>query len=926
MRILSVIVRNYRVHRELTVVFKGPLTLIGGPNESGKSTLIEALHRAFFMRAKTTGDAQKSMVSTCWHGAPEVTVRFEAAGAEYTLTKRFSGANGTTRLAKEAGANWAGDEAEQELAGLLKAGQVGKGRGLNERLSDQWSHLWAWQGEGGRNPADYATRQKTDLIQRLQQTGAGALQSDLDARISARFAQAVAAIFTSSDKPKAGSDLEKAEKEWAEAVEAERRAAERLASLQEQVRNFHEATQELAQLGKELRELDDQRTRVEAKLVQVEQLRRLESEQLRELTSAQASHAQRKQQEMTILAARQSLAGLRSALTPKTEELTTRSAAFEKVQGTASQASRSLDLASEKTRSSRLRRDLAAAWVRRGEREARLKEVESREAQVLSQQARLRHLHDDLAAVPDVSVPKLKKLEELERQLREGEAGLRAMAAGIEILTATVPVRAGDQVLAPGQSHVLTETTELIVGDECRLKISPGGGTTLERTRVEVSEFRSTLREQLDELGLPTVAAAQEAVLRRKELLGDIRKAKESLQTFKADELDHDLTQARSDLAAAKAGLERRTQTLPGAAPPETQDRGAWLRSEERALELAEREEAESKQIRDGAGQALAHAVEALQALRAQIDKDTRELERVRAQLDLLLETHGDDTTRAKALSDTAHAEQLALATLNGTRAKLQELQPDLLDHDHARLKRATEQKTEAKAQAERRRFLAEAALRFDGAENPQETHALAVARRCSAEKSRAGHRRKAEALRLLDGLYREQQQALAGEFTRPLAERISAYLRCLFGPSARAVMTLTPDGFTGLALVRPAERAGPGDFDTLSGGAKEQLAAAVRLAMAEILAPAHDGCLPVVLDDAFAYSDPERVQTLQRMLDLAARNGLQLIVLTCNPSDYATLGAQQIMLRPETADPEAPLATADVPDGGSVRMPEPPG
>ena len=83
-----------------------------------------------------------------------------------------------------------------------------------------------------------------------------------------------------------------------------------------------------------------------------------------------------------------------------------------------------------------------------------------------------------------------------------------------------------------------------------------------------------------------------------------------------------------------------------------------------------------------------------------------------------------------------------------------------------------------------------------------------------------------------------------------------------------------------------------------LSGGAKEQTAAAVRLAMAEVLAGDYGGRLPVVFDDAFAYSDPERVNQLQRMLDLAATRGLQVIVLTCNPADYASLGARTIMLK----------------------------
>jgi hypothetical protein len=39
-------------------------------------------------------------------------------------------------------------------------------------------------------------------------------------------------------------------------------------------------------------------------------------------------------------------------------------------------------------------------------------------------------------------------------------------------------------------------------------------------------------------------------------------------------------------------------------------------------------------------------------------------------------------------------------------------------------------------------------------------------------------------------------------------------------------------------------------------------------------------------------------------MLDLGASRGLQIIVLSCNPADYAALGARQVNLK--SAPPEA--------------------
>jgi len=150
--------------------------------------------------------------------------------------------------------------------------------------------------------------------------------------------------------------------------------------------------------------------------------------------------------------------------------------------------------------------------------------------------------------------------------------------------------------------------------------------------------------------------------------------------------------------------------------------------------------------------------------------------------------------------------------------------------------------------------------------------------------------------------MFLDEQRALSDRFTRPLADKISEYLQSLFGSGARANVVLAENSFGGLQLIRPVQGGGALPFETLSGGAREQVAAAMRLAMAEVLAADHGGCLPVVFDDAFAYSDPNRVQTLQRMLDLAATHGLQIIVLTCNPSDYSALGARSITVQSERA------------------------
>jgi DNA repair exonuclease SbcCD ATPase subunit len=333
-------------------------------------------------------------------------------------------------------------------------------------------------------------------------------------------------------------------------------------------------------------------------------------------------------------------------------------------------------------------------------------------------------------------------------------------------------------------------------------------------------------------------------------------------------------------------------------------------------LDDSERAESRLKKGRDAAIKVQNSAEEVFSEHVLSIEKQNRRLNDLEVELRLLLETHGADEARVKALAAALSAKTQSETQLAGTRQLIADLQPDFLTTDLERLERAYKQTDQVSRDAESKRAVAQAALRLDGTDDPEAALVQAGARAQSAQDHLASVRRKADAMQLLHQLFLDQQRVLAEHFTQPLADKVSAYLQCLFGTGARAKVTLGNDGFAGLQFVRPSQGGGAVPFDSLSGGTREQVAAAVRLAMAEVLAADHNGCLPVVFDDAFAYSDPERVQILQRMLDLGASHKLQIIVLTCNPSDYAALGASQILLRAENTVtsplPPAPSATSD--------------
>ena len=148
---------------------------------------------------------------------------------------------------------------------------------------------------------------------------------------------------------------------------------------------------------------------------------------------------------------------------------------------------------------------------------------------------------------------------------------------------------------------------------------------------------------------------------------------------------------------------------------------------------------------------------------------------------------------------------------------------------------------------------------------------------------------------KLLQELFSNAQADLSTRYTEPLAQSIGSFLKPLIagGPVAQLSFDQA-SGFSGLQMRRGKEFY---DFDQLSGGMREQLTTALRLSMADVLKSEHDGCLPLVFDDAFTNSDPERVQVVKQMLQSAVDKGLQVILLTCDPEAYEKFADQHFLL-----------------------------
>lgn len=900
MRLISLSVRNYRIHRDFRVEFDPQRHLIGGSNETGKSTLAEAMHRVLFMRHRAGGDVQKSMVSHLHAGVPEVTLSFHAAGETWTIEKQFAGTKGKAQLRSAGGVSLQGDAAEEKLAALI-GNPEGAANRLNE-LANRWSHLWVWQGTAGNDAATHAANRRDELVQRLQQQGlAAVMQSATDERAREKIRQVFDEMFTRTGTVKAGSRLDLASKSLAEAEGALARAIEQKQRLEAAIHEQETATKILEESLTALPAKHQELSAATRSLAQANELRsRGEKEQL-VFQNAAATCEQLAKADQQIRQLRSQAAAARDALVPADAALATLAAqelTAHEAAGHAEQAHRAI---SEAVRLARQHHDLAAAAVSRFEKSSSHEALSAKAGEIATIGKSLAADREALSKLPNISPNQLESLRQLDAQAGQAESALNAIAAGIELVASHQEVLLDGKPLETGESRVITETTELRLGGGTLLRIQPGGGTSLAESRLKLEDLRKKFTTALDRLAIRTLAEAAEIVAKRQLIAQGISNIESRLQALGARDLPDALALATAALTAASAEVEHRQAAFPPETAPALPDSleaaRTWQLDTRATLQQAENDERSLLIEASTRREAHQQAAAAVQARRESLEAARKTLEAHEQSARILEQNHGDATQRAAALEIARNAQASAQAALDATTNALAELHPELLQQQVTRLHRVISIEEEKQREARTRIAVAKNTLALDGSSDPEAELLHARARHDAAAGTHSREKRHADAIALLHRLFSESQAAISESVTQPIADRVAGYLACLFGRGVRVGVDLAQVATASIELTRPGTPTFA--FETLSGGAKEQVAAALRLAMAEILAANHDGCLPMVFDDAFAYADDDRIQSLQAMLDLAASRGLQVIVLTCTPGAYIGLGAEETRLVP---------------------------
>jgi DNA repair exonuclease SbcCD ATPase subunit len=884
MRLLEINLKNYRVHRDTTVKFTPTIHVVGGRNEIGKSTIAEAIHRVLFLKADGTTEYHKKMKSN-FGGEPEVRLRFEQGGTTYVLFKRFL-KNQVTKFGIEGKAEYSDAQADAELTNIIHA-QTGLGK---SGLTTQWAHLWAWQEQSMDNPFTDDRYPHQDLIVQVQKLGGrAAMQSKKDQQVADKVIARRDALFTTrglkADSPAAKASALVAKYEL-EATEA-RKVLEEIEASLEQIRASEEniASEKASQLNLQ-KELEKHAT----ELIEIEKAEKVLAEITQQIVTADGSlrtlkesQAKIDQQLARIEVAKQDLAKARKELAPLAQASTDAKADAEACRLASDAAYGERDTLQKSATLVQQAIDRIELLERQAAAKAELGKAES--ADIL-----IEKLKKDLAAIPEITRKDITALAKLGDIASNAQAALEAMGVSVTVQKAGRKVNLDGTEIPEGQSKVVNDASVIKIGDDVTLSLSPKNGDIASQ-RKTLEQARQKFAEALKKFGIDSLSAAETNLSARDELQGKIDRAETSRGSSSAADLRKTLSDLENEIIQQDA-------KHPDSKQASLADKAAMSAEKKRLSPLVRDAGANADTkgaLRDAADKKSSKAIAGESELSTHVEKLGAELNDLENQLSGMLTNTGSlDKLKAAIIQSESECKALGekLAT---SQAEISKLTPDLV-RAAIKMKQTSLEKSNGRInEAEKVSNTHRGVVKGRTSGDPKLTLATAVAKLESARADYSRENALAEALKLLGDTFESTQAELNKAFTGPLVTKIDEYAKILFGHDASIEMTQDAVAFTEPVLIRPQRGLNSTTpFDKLSGGAKEQFSAAIRLAMAEVLSKSHDGHLPVLFDDTFSYTDSENLNKVHLMLNHAAGKGLQVILFTHSPALFKAMGADE--------------------------------
>ena len=895
MEFIKATIKNYRVHKEQVVDFNSKLTLVGGDNEKGKSTIAEALYRALFLRADGQSEVIEGMKSTKHLGGdPEVELVFRSNGKVFTLSKKF-GKKGSVTLSEPSMTTLSGDGAETMLGEIIKS-KTGI-QASTFKSSVKWPLLWVWQSKSGDNPVGMIGESKDRLMNKLQSLGAAAvLSSSLDMKISDKFSELNAKNYGNKGALKVGSDLKIAQDALNEVSLLYNAAKDKVESLQDASDKYENLKTDLLNELDANKAIKDEQIELETRiktLGALESQKVIQDTKYREVKGKYDSLVRVQNQ---ILEIEEKIKQLTSKIEPSSKLLNETKEKHASNLIAIKEKNADIKNMRESELLYRNTSDLCNAFKTIVIDKNTLADFVKIKKQVDGYKLKLQEQQSEISKLTSVTKTDVANLTMLQGKLDVAKAKLEAIATSFEVISSAEVVLVDGVQQTIGKKVNFDQKFEIQVGANTKISITPGGGSSLSTAKSEYEQLTQDFEGALLALGFKTLSEATETLHKREGMQLDLENTKSLLKGLNADNVDEKIEQLENQISTNNISFNQKAERY-GIQVLDFDENNYTekLASNDSLLE----DLLDNLKVATGIIDNLTRENEELdsqiQALATKINGDEIDLKEGEQNLKFIFQQEESKEVLAAKIISANQDVQKEFATLTVINTDIENLMPDNVKSDEDRLSRAVQNSDETLSQLKEARTKLEVILTNNGSENPYENLNKLEAKLKNANDTSNAAFKKAEAIKMLNDLFTEEQQQLANKLTQPLANKINEYLLPLFGGTVKVSIVQEAGEFKEFLISRDGKEAY--NFESLSGGTKEQFSAAIRLAMAEVLSADFDNKLPVVFDDAFTNSDKARIKRIQPMLDLAASRGVQVIVLTCHPEAYASLGAKKVML-----------------------------
>ncbi|KQM20826.1 AAA family ATPase [Novosphingobium sp. Leaf2] len=874
LRIRRLAISNFRKFREPFAIegLSDGLNIIIEPNETGKSTVLEALRAAFFVRHSTKNQLASSYAPYGENVAPEIEVGFDIAGEQWSVAKKLL-KSPSIEVRGPTGRDQ-GEAAEERLQQLLGFERdSSRSRDLN--TYGALGLLWVGQAEALEVSAP--GRMVRDSVHATLEAEVGAIMGggSYD-RVRARVDQQYAELWTATGRPTGKQALAKERLETAEA--ASKIASERLAALEASFSELESDHSRLRVLDKEL--ADDTETHARKNLVASTETAR---------SAAQLLHTRRAEYQAVAGKARgleellQRHDAAKAALTVTSQKADKSRIARSEIAAEMALACDRANAAKAAHTEARTNYNAARVLLTGGE-----KQVEAARIAAASEAARQRHcklisLEEGLASAKAVkaagiSVGDLTNLDELERAILKSRIELEAAATRIELVGSTEGITIQGKPLGVGE-QILDGETRIELEGGATLIIRPPAASASTSARLVKSQ--AALADMLTKLGHSDVSVARNAHDASRQAEGEIKTLLTQIEA---------LTQPDTllDLRAGPEALK-----LLVAAMTNVPASGIIEHPDIAALKLAVEEMEITSARAEGAHDA---AIEALRKLEEQ-DRPLAAAE---------VEAASDQRNATALVADIeAHADFAALtdalAEARGSAAdyavKLAEAEQNASAHDIAAIERkiAVIDARAAAANGTKRKLETDIA-RLEGTIESEGGKGLAQRAAAALEEAEAASlaygriREEAETIKLLRDTLELARLETSRTYVGPVAKRAKRHVERLL-PGCE--LSYSED--LGLqSIIRGNIDEGCGN---LSRGTQEQLGILTRLAVADMLLE-QGRPVSLILDDPLVFSDDARLDLMTEIL-LDASKRMQVILLTCRDRAFRHVEGARLSLSP---------------------------